>query len=467
MIGVALWELDSPTSVDPVEALGTLAAIDSSTPHGHSGSESVSEAGPESADVQSAPEEQVAAVAAADAPVSAADVPVALADAEGAGEQPATQAAAFSRLTIGKLGNGDTLASSLASNNISAKVANRISQEMRGYFDFRLSHAGDSYQLVLDEDGEVESFRYRITNLIHYDLVRDDDGRYEVNRSETKLAPRQAMLAGIVATSLYGSIKGLGASAQLADDFADVFSYDVDFSTMAQVGDEYRILYERLFRVDDSGEEVFVRPGRILAARYSGKNGEHTAVYYESEEGEGGYYRPDGSSVEREFLMAPLRYSRISSRYSSARRHPILKITRPHHGIDYAAPQGTPVFAVAGGEVIHKSRAGGFGNLIKVRHKNGYTSYYAHLSRYASGLRLGQKVSQKQVIGYVGKTGLATGPHVCFRVAKDGKYVNPARIASPPSPPLPADAKDTFRLRSDKLLAALDSGTLVAADEAL
>ena len=165
--------------------------------------------------------------------------------------------------------------------------------------------------------------------------------------------------------------------------------------------------------------------------------------------------------------MAPLRYSRISSRYSSARHHPILKVTRPHHGIDYAAPQGTPVFAVAQGEVIHKSRAGGFGNLVKIRHANGYTSYYAHLSRFSSGLRLGQSVSQKQVVGYVGKTGLATGPHVCFRVAKNGKYVNPARISSPAGPPLPPEVQDEFRLRSDQLLAALDSGTLVAGDEAL
>lgn len=368
---------------------------------------------------------------------------------------------------VGKLGPGETLASSLASRGISARVVDRIAREMRGYFDFRRSHPGDSYQLIQDGEGQVESFRYRITDLVHYDLIRDRDGRYQVNRTEAELEPHQTMIAGIVATSLYGSITALGASAQLADDFTDVFSYDVDFSRMAQMGDEYRILYERLYRTDDAGHEIFVRPGRILAARYSGESGEHTAVYYESEEGEGGYYRPDGSSVERQFLMAPLRYSRISSRYSSARHHPILNITRPHHGIDYAAPAGTPVFAVSGGEVIHKSWGGGFGNLVKIRHPNGYTSYYAHLSRFSSGLRLGQTVSQKQVIGYVGQTGLATGPHVCFRVAKDGQYVNPAQISSPATPPLPPDAHDMFHLRSDKLLAALNSGTLVAGDEAL
>jgi len=371
------------------------------------------------------------------------------------------------RATVGELGPGDTLATSLASQGISVRAIDRIAREMRGYYDFRRSHAGDSYRLVVDTDGEVESFRYHITSLLYYDLVRDADGRYEVVRTEAQLSPRQAMIAGIVSSTLYESITDLGASAQLADDFADVFSYDVDFSRMVRAGDEYRILYERLYRTDDEGNEVFVKPGRILAARYSGRTGEHTAVYYRTDEGTGGYYRPDGSAVQRQFLMAPLRYSRISSTYSSARLHPILNITRPHHGIDYAAPLGTPVFAVAGGEVVQKSWAGGFGNLVKVRHPSGYTSYYAHLSRFASGLRVGQTVSQKQVVGYVGQTGLATGPHVCFRIAKDGKYVNPAQISSPAGPPLPLEAKDDFRLHSDVLLAALDSGTLVAGDEAL
>jgi murein DD-endopeptidase MepM/ murein hydrolase activator NlpD len=236
---------------------------------------------------------------------------------------------------------------------------------------------------------------------------------------------------------------------------------------MIRVGDEFRILYEQLFRTGENGDEVFVRPGRILAARYAGKAGEHTAVYFESEEGRGGYYRPDGSTVQREFLMAPVRYARVSSRYSAARRHPILKITRPHHGIDYAAATGTPVFAVAGGEVLYNGWSGGFGNLVKIRHDSGYVTYYGHLSRFADGLRVGQPVGQKQVIGYVGSTGLSTGPHVCFRVAKNGKYVNPIQLPTPEGPPLPSEFKKNFQARRDTLLASLDSGTLVAADEAL
>lgn len=371
------------------------------------------------------------------------------------------------RIVEAELGPGETLASSLAQRGVGADVVDRIAKEMIGQFDFRRSQPGHSYRLVQDADGQLEAFDYRTSEIVRYALRRDGEDRYSVTREEAELRPHPVIVAGIVTSSLYGAITELGAEAQLASDFADVFAYDVDFSRMVRPGDEFRILYERLYRVDEKGEEHFVRPGRILAARYGGEAGEHTAVYFEAEQGRGGYYRPDGSSVERQFLVAPLHYSRISSRYSYARRHPILKITRPHLGIDYAAPSGTPVYAVSAGEVIHKSWTGGFGNLVKIRHANGYVSYYAHLSRYASGLRIGQPVDQKQVIGYVGRTGLATGPHVCFRVAKDGHYVNPARIPSPEGPPLPADAQDSFRERRDVLLAALDSGNLVASDEAL
>jgi murein DD-endopeptidase MepM/ murein hydrolase activator NlpD len=338
---------------------------------------------------------------------------------------------------------------------------------MRGHFDFRRSQPGHQYRLVENADGEIESFHYRISSIVSYALTRAADGSFNVERIEEELWPREARIAGVVSTSLYGAITDLGVQGQLANDFSDVFAYDVDFSRMVRSGDEFRIIYERLFRTGENGEETFVRTGRILAARYDGETGEHTALYYESEQGHGGYYRPDGSSVERQFLMAPLQSARVSSRYSNSRRHPILNTTRPHHGIDYAAPTGTPVYAVSMGEVIYKSRAGGFGNLVKIRHSNDYVSYYAHLSRFASGLTNGQTVSQKQVIGYVGSTGLSTGPHVCFRVAKNGQYVNPARIKSPAGPPIPAESVAQFQVHRDLLLTELDMGSLVARDEAL
>jgi murein DD-endopeptidase MepM/ murein hydrolase activator NlpD len=234
-------------------------------------------------------------------------------------------------------------------------------------------------------------------------------------------------MQGTVESSLYRSIRRLGHDPALANAFADIFAWEIDFTRQLKRGDGFTILYERLYREED-GSRVYVRPGRILAAQFKGSIGEHTAVYFEEENGIGSYFRPDGDTLEEEFLAAPLKFSRISSNYSAARNHPILKVVRPHHGIDYAARTGTPLWAVADGTVIAKGVNGGFGNLVKIRHANGYVSYYAHLSGYKPGLEIGQKVKQKQVIGYVGQTGLATGPHVCFRVTKYGKYVDPATL---------------------------------------
>src|SRR5262249_53574826 len=184
-----------------------------------------------------------------------------------------------------------------------------------------------------------------------------------------------------------------------------------------------------------------------------------------SPDGSGGYYRPDGSSVEGTFLMAPLRHARITSSFSSARHHPILKVTRPHHGIDYAASIGTPVWAVADGVVVQRSWAGGNGTLVQIQHRNGYVSAYAHLSRYAEGLRVGDGVEQKQVIGYVGQTGLATGPHVCFRIQRDGKYVNPSRLRMPAGVPIARNQVPAFRATRDARLAELAGQRRIADSE--
>jgi murein DD-endopeptidase MepM/ murein hydrolase activator NlpD len=253
----------------------------------------------------------------------------------------------------------------------------------------------------------------------------------------------------------------------LASDFADIFAWDIDFTRSVRPGDEFRILYERLYFTDKGGKQSYLRPGRILAAQYNGAAGNHSAVYFESEPGHGGYYRSDGSSVQRQFLQAPLRFARISSRYSAARHHPILRITRPHQGIDYAAPAGTPIWAVADGRVIYRGYAGGFGNLVKIRHSKGYVSYYGHLSKFGPGLKVGQRVRQKQVIGYVGSTGLSTGPHVCFRIAQDGRYFNPAKLHTPAGDAVSPQRRPEFRASRDALLARLDTGTTPAANEAL
>jgi murein DD-endopeptidase MepM/ murein hydrolase activator NlpD len=366
----------------------------------------------------------------------------------------------------GVIARGESLAYSLSQQGIGRQTIHRLTSEFAKHFDFRRAQPGHAYRLALDAEGNVVEFRYTTSPGEGYTLVLDGD-RYVVRREELEPRAREVRIAGIVTTNLHDAVRALGESPQLANDFADIFAWDIDFTRAVRPGDEFSILYERLYIDDGKGGESYLRPGRIRAAQYNGAAGSHTAVYFETQPGQGGYYRADGSSVQRQFLAAPVRYARISSRYSAARHHPILRITRPHQGIDYAAPAGTPIWAVADGRVIYKGNAGGFGNLLKIRHARGYVTYYGHLSKFASGLKVGQRVRQKQVVGYVGSTGLSTGPHVCFRIAQDGRYFNPDKLRTPAGEPVAAQRRPEFLASRDALLARLDAGALVATDEAL
>lgn len=372
------------------------------------------------------------------------------------------------RLTavVGTLERNDSLVRSLAAQQVPPATIDLVVQELRHVVDFRSARPGDAYTLLRAPDGRVVDFRYRAVSGEVYRLYLDAE-RYVTERRDVELTRRTTRIAGVVASSLYDAIRDLGETPQLASDFADIFAWDVDFARAIQRGDEFQVLYERLYRSEPDGRETYLRPGRILAARYSGASGDHTAVYFEAEEGRGEYYRPDGVPMKRQFLAAPLQYSRVSSAFTNARFHPILKISRPHHGIDYAAPTGTPLWSVADGRVIFRGRSSGFGNLVKVQHANGYVSYYGHLSRFASGLRLGQAVRQKQVIGYVGQTGLATGPHVCFRITKDGRFVNPAALRPQARSLFAAAGNGEFGAARDALLSELRASPVVAVGEAL
>lgn len=368
--------------------------------------------------------------------------------------------------TSGAIGKGESLATSLRGQGISPGTVHLVATEMRKVFDFRRSRPGDKYRLAQDPEGRVLDFRYSQGPEESFYLAWEGT-RYVVKKETAELRPQVAKIAGIVDSSFYGAILALGEQSTLASEFARILAWDIDFSRNVHPGDEFSILYERLYRRNDEGKDVYVRPGRVLAGRYAGKAGDHTVVLFEDHLGNAAYFRPDGSSVERAFLAAPLEFSRISSRFTGSRRHPILKITRPHPGIDYAAPRGTPIWAVSDGVVEYRARAGGSGNLIRVRHNGGYTSHYAHLSKFAEGLKVGDKVIQKQIIGYVGSTGLSTGPHVCFRVKKNGRYVDPMKISSPAGEPVDEKKVEQFAAVRDELLADLGAGPVNMAGEAL
>ena len=259
-------------------------------------------------------------------------------------------------------------------------------------------------------------------------------------------------MAGTLEDTLFDSIERLGGSPQLVLDFAEIFAWDFDFAADSQPGDQFRMLVEKLY-----AEDQFVEYGRILAAEYESEGTLHTAIYFPDKKG-GGYYTPEGESLRRAFLKSPLDFSRISSGYNRTRRHPVLGGVRPHLAVDYAAPTGTPVRAVADGVVKFAGRKGGYGNTVILRHRANYETIYSHLSRFGKGIRRGVKVTQRHLIGYVGSTGLSTGPHLDYRVIKDGYFVNPLKQSFLSGEPISPSSWLTFKSARDSYLQQIRSG---------
>jgi len=260
----------------------------------------------------------------------------------------------------------------------------------------------------------------------HMLVVTKTDQGYLAAKEEIAFDSKLRTIAGTIKNSLFEDATKSGCSPQLILNFADIFAWDVDFLTDLRENDSFKLLFEEIYK---DGE--FVRYGKILAAEFTNQGERFRAFYFENDKGRAGYYNDEGKSVDREFLKSPLCYSRISSGFSRRRFHPVLKIYRPHSGVDYAAPTGTPVETTCDGKIIFVGWKKDYGKCIKIRHNHLYTSYYGHLSRFAKGMKLGKRVKQGQVIGYVGATGLATGPHLDYRLKKRGKFLDPLKFRSP------------------------------------
>jgi len=258
-----------------------------------------------------------------------------------------------------------------------------------------------------------------------------------------------AAVEGEIKVSLWGTaVEHLKINPEVILSFSDIFAYDIDFFTDVQAGDTFCILYEKKYL-----DGQFFGPGQILAAKFVNKGRVLEAYYYQNSKGKGGYYDSKGRSLRKMFLKSPLRYRRISSYFSKSRFHPILKIYRPHLGIDYAAPIGTPVETVGDGRVVFMGWNRGYGRFVKIKHNRGFTTTYAHLSRYAKGLKRGKWVRQGDLIGYVGSTGLSTGPHLDFRMIKNNKFINPLSLKLEPAPPIASSERSRFFAQVKKVKA--------------
>jgi murein DD-endopeptidase MepM/ murein hydrolase activator NlpD len=271
--------------------------------------------------------------------------------------------------------------------------------------------------------------------------TRTEQG-WTTSRYAKPVVVTSALARGAIKDSLYQSAVDENIDFELALALADIFAWDIDFFVDLRAGDHYSFLYGQRFR-----EGKLVGNGRIVAAHFQNGSTRHRAYYYQAPGKRADYYDGQGNSLRKVFLKSPLRYSRISSGFSKRRLHPILKIYRSHPGVDYAAPTGTPVAAVGDGRVISRGWKNGYGRFIAIRHNSRYVTSYGHLYRYASEIKVGSNVKQGQVIGYVGASGLASGPHLDFRMKKDGRFVNPLKNRLPAARPVPPNYLSDFKKR--------------------
>ncbi len=361
-----------------------------------------------------------------------------------------------------RIGYGETLSAILRKHGLTPPVSQEIIAGFQSIYNVKSLKPHETYVIGKDSSGGFMKFCYRPVIEREYVVFSDSSGTIRTRVDEIRLEKKICRLEGDIATTLYDAVLALGETPELLVAFSDIFQWDVDFFIDPRVGDEFRIIYEAYYLPLDSikmqtDRERFVRYGRILAGRYTLQGNELTAIYFDNSPGDDGYYALNGESFQKTFLKSPLNYRRISSHFSYSRRHPILKIVRPHYGVDFAAPLGTPVSATADGEIIDRGYDSGIGNFVKIRHKNPrFVTLYGHLSRFADGMVKGKVVQQKEVVGYVGKTGLATGPHLHYTFYEGGRPIDPMKIKNTSGDPIHPDHMVQFEAVKADMLAQLN-----------
>jgi murein DD-endopeptidase MepM/ murein hydrolase activator NlpD len=354
------------------------------------------------------------------------------------------------------IGRGDTLETLLDGAGVEEPDRSALISAARSVFDVRKFRAGSSLNLTRLEEGNVDSLDY-IIDPDHELRVARTAGGFEAIVVTIPGEIRVVPVCGTMQDSLFDSMERIGERSELAIAVADIFAWDLDFYTDPQPGDSFCVVLEK--KEYANGQPSTYK--RILAARYVNAGKTYEGYLFADGGGKAGYYSRDGHSLQAAFLRSPLKFdARVSSHFSRRRFHPVLKIYRPHLGTDYAAPVGAPVQAVASGRVTFRGRSGGAGNMVRIRHANGYESMYLHLSRMY--VRVGQTVEQGQRIAAVGATGLATGPHLDFRLRRNGSFVNFERLKSPRAVRLAAAEMETFTHESAALAALMDEALRTA-----
>ncbi|MEK6531406.1 MAG: peptidoglycan DD-metalloendopeptidase family protein [Deltaproteobacteria bacterium] len=350
----------------------------------------------------------------------------------------------------------DTFFSVMSVFNLTGIEINEIAGHAKGVYDLsRIKE--DAVLRVFSGKDKWQRIEYDLS--AYETLVVENTAQGIIaGKKELPHETRVTAVAGTIESSLYEAGLGAGADPELVMNLSDIFAWEIDFASDIQKGDTFNILYEATFV-----EGKPVASGKVLAAEMINNGKTYAAVYFEENGQKGGYYDADGRSLRRALLKSPLRFRRISSYFTKKRFHPILKRYRPHHGIDYAAPMGTPLESAGSGKVRFAGWRNGYGNTIEIRHNNNYATVYAHLSRIAKGVRTGASVEQGEVIGYVGSTGISTGPHLHYEVRVAGRLVNPLSIRSMPTKAIAKSEMARFNSAKQGLMARLADSRIVVA----
>ena len=357
----------------------------------------------------------------------------------------------------GRARTGQFFAGALGEMGVAPGAVGGIVAAAGSVFNFRRYRAGNDLEVGRSVMGELRAVRYRI-DPEHELWVAPEQGAYHAEIKPIPVNVENAGIAGRVGDSLFNAVTEAGEKPELALALADIFGWDLDFNTDTRPGDTFRLVVEK--KKYANGDLALY--GRILMAEYVNAGRRYQAVLFHDAEGHPAYYGPDGKAMKKAFLRSPLEFhAPITSHFSYSRFHPILKIYRPHLGVDYGAPEGSPVQTIGNGRVIFAGRGGGEGNVVRIRHTNGYETMYMHLSRIL--VRTGQQVGQGQRIGLVGHTGLATGPHLDFRIKLNGVFRNFEKLQLPPADPVSRAQLPQFIADRDRWIALLPrAGTQVA-----
>jgi murein DD-endopeptidase MepM/ murein hydrolase activator NlpD len=347
---------------------------------------------------------------------------------------------------VGSFQKNQTITEVLLQQGLSISTVNQIIVSARPVYNLAKVKASRLYWLYFTQDGKFNNLRYPVDDERYLTVYHDEkQDRFIPAINNIQFETRVERISSKIESSLFASVVEMGETYELAMDLADIFGSDIDFNTDIQKGDSFQALVEKKYL-----DGKFVKNGAILAASVSNQKKLLTGFRFTDENAKPAYYAPDGKALKKAFLKAPLKVIRITSRFSKARFHPILKTVRAHLGVDYAAPVGTPVQAVAVGTVVNAGQSGGSGKMIRLRHSGGYESQYLHLSRIA--VKPGERVDQGMVIGNVGSSGLSTGPHLDFRILRNGSAINPSKIIFPPGKPVSQAQFSQFAEQRDGLI---------------